>query len=45
MLLGNHDDLYIEYLKMEDCFEMSLIFTLREKYFDMWEQKMIKNSR
>ena len=44
-VLGNLDDLYIEYLKMKDCFDMSLIITLREKIFDMWEQKRIKNSR
>ena len=41
-VLGTLDDLYIEYLRMKIYFDRSLVNTLREKIFDMWEQKMIK---
>ena len=40
-VLGTLDDLYIEYLRKKDFFDRSLVITLREKIFDMWEQKMI----
>ena len=38
------DDLYIEYLKMKVYFDKSLIATLRNKIFDMYDQKMLEKS-
>ena len=38
------DDLYTECLKMRVYFEKSLITTLRNKIFDMYDQKMVENS-
>ena len=38
------DDLYIEYLKMKIYFDKSLISTLRNKIFDIYELKMVENS-
>ena len=43
-LLRNLNDLYIEYLRMKVYFDRSLIFTLRVKIFDIYEQKMIKKA-
>ena len=41
-MLGTLDDLYIEYLRMKVYFDRSLVNTLREKIFDIWERKMNK---
>ena len=38
------DDLYIEYLGMKIYFEKSLIINLRNKIFDMYDQKMVEKS-
>ena len=38
------DDLYIEGLKMKVYFDKSLITTLRNKIFDMYDQKMVEKS-
>ena len=39
-VLGTLDDLYIDYLRMKVYFDRSLVNTLREKIFDMWEHKV-----
>ena len=38
------DDLYIECLKMKVYFDKSLITTLRNKIFEMYDQKMVEKS-
>ena len=38
------DDLYIEYLKMKVDYDKSLIAILRNKMFEMYEQKMVEKS-
>ena len=38
------DDLYIECLKMKVYFDKSLITILRNKIFEMYDQKMIEKS-
>ena len=38
------DDLYIECLKMKVYFDNSLITTLRNKIFEMYDQKMVEKS-
>ena len=38
------DDLYIEYLTMKIYFDKSLIINLRNKIFDMYDQKMVEKS-
>ena len=38
------DDLYIECLKMKVYFDKSLITTLRNKIFEMYDQKMFEKS-
>ena len=40
-VLGTLDDLKIEYLRMKVYFDRSLVNTLIENIFDMWEQKWI----
>ena len=44
-MLRTLDDLYIEYLRMKDYFDKSLITTLRNKIFDMYDQKMVEKSK
>ena len=39
------DDLYIEYLKMKFALDKSLITILRNKIFEMYEQKMVVKSK
>ena len=43
-MLKTLDDLYIEYLRMKVYFAKSLITTLRNKIFDMYDQKMVEKS-
>ena len=43
-ILRTLDDLYIEYLRMKLYFDKSLITTLRNKIFDMYDQKMVDKS-
>ena len=43
-LLETLDDLNIEYLRMKVYFDKSLITTLRNKIFDMYDQKKIDKS-
>ena len=43
-MLRTLDDLYIEYLRMKLYFDKSLITTLRNKIFDMYDQKMVDKS-
>ena len=43
-MLRSLDDLYIEYLRMKVCFDKSLITTLRNRIFDMRDQKMDEKS-
>ena len=43
-MLKTLDDLYIEYLRMKVYFDKSLITTLRNKIFDMYDQKMVEKS-
>ena len=38
------DDLYIEYLQMKNYFDKSQITILRNKIFEMYDQKMIKKA-
>ena len=40
-MLKTLDDLYIEYLRMKFCFDKSLISTLRNKIFEMYDQKLV----
>ena len=40
-ILRTFDDLYIEYLGRKCYLDKSLITTLRDKIFDLYEQKMI----
>ena len=42
-MLTTLDDLYIECVKMKVYFDKSLITTLRNKIFEMYDQKMIDN--
>ena len=42
-MLKTLDDLYIEYLRMKVYFEKSLITTLRNKIFEMYDQKMVRD--
>ena len=44
-MLKSFDDLYIEYLRMKVYFDKSLITTLRNKMFDMYNQKMVEKSK
>ena len=37
------DDLYIEYLRMRVCFDKPLITTLRNKIFEMYDQKFVRD--
>ena len=41
-MLRTLDDLYIEYLRMKVSFDKSLITTLRNESFDMYDQKMVE---
>ena len=41
-LLGILDNLYIEYLRKKLHFDKSLITSLREKIFDMYDEKMCR---
>ena len=43
-MLKTLDDLYIEYLRMKVYFVKLLITTLRNKIFDMYDQKMVEKS-
>ena len=43
-ILKTLDDSYIEYLRMKVCFDKSLITTLKNKIFDMYDQKTVKKS-
>ena len=43
-LLDIVDNLHIEYLKKNFHFDRSLVNTLRDKIFDMYEQKMLKKA-
>ena len=43
-MLRNLDDLYIEHLRTKIYFDRSLVNTLRDKIFDIYEQKMIKKA-
>ena len=43
-MVKNHDDLYIEYLRMKVYFDKSLITTLRNKIVDMYDQKLVEKS-
>ena len=43
-MLRTLDDLYIEYLRMKVYFDKSLITTVRNKIFDMYDQKMVEKS-
>ena len=43
-MLRTLDDLYIEYLRMEVYIDKSLMTTLRNKIFDMYDQKMVEKS-
>ena len=43
-ILRTLHDLYIEYLRMKFYFDRSIVNTLREKLFVMYEQKMIKTA-
>ena len=38
------DDLYIDYLRMKVYFDKSLITTLRNEIFDLYDQKMVEKS-
>ena len=42
-ILKTLDDLYIEYLRMKVYFDKSLITTLRNKIFEMYDQKMVRD--
>ena len=42
-MLKTLDDLYIEYLRMKVFFDKSLITTLRNKIFEMYDQKLIRD--
>ena len=43
-MLKTVGDLYIEYLRMKVYFDKSLVTTLRNKIFDMYDQKMVEKS-
>ena len=43
-MLRTLDNIYIEYLRMKVYFDKSLITTLRNKIFDMYDQKMVEKS-
>ena len=43
-MLKTLDDLYIGYLRMKVYFDKSLITSLRNKIFDMHDQKMVEKS-
>ena len=43
-LIKTLDDLYIEYLKMKVYYDKSLIAILRNKIFEMYEQKIVEKS-
>ena len=43
-MLKTLDDLYIEYLRMKVYFDKSLITTLGNKIFEMYNQKMVEKS-
>ena len=43
-MLKTLDDLYIEYLRMKVYFDKSLITTLRNKIFDMYDHEMVEKS-
>ena len=42
-MLKTLDDLYIEYLRMKVYFDKSLIITLKNKNFEMYDQKMVRD--
>ena len=44
-VLKNLDDLYIVYLKMNVYFDKTPVNTLRYKFFDIYEQKLVRDDR
>ena len=38
------DELYMDYLRMKVYFDTSIVKTLRDKIFEMYEQKMIERT-
>ena len=44
-MLRTVDDLFIEYLRLKVYFDKSLITTLRNKIFDMYDEKMVEKTK
>ena len=42
-MMTNLDDLHIDYLRRKVYFDKSLITTLRDKIYDLYDQKMVEN--